>query len=95
MNVYDELSVFFIKMIDENKTSLGFVLTSVVPVKTFNSLYNLFVKENGLVPIDKLDENKKIELVKECKNTGKSFTNTSLINAAKVLHTLKFIKDNS
>jgi hypothetical protein len=48
------------------------------------------VKEN-LTPIENLPEEIKMDLVRECRQTGLKFTNETLREAARVLHTLKFI----
>lgn len=93
MTIYDQLTVFFIEMIKRDETALGFVLTSVVPVKVFISMYKLFIKENGLIPIENLLVEDKMKLWNECKATG--ISKDKIVDAAKILHTLKFINENS
>jgi hypothetical protein len=52
--------------------------------------YDLLIKED-LTPIEDLPEKLKMDLVRECRATVLKFTNESLRDAARILHTLKFI----
>lgn len=86
-----ELSATFVSQYKKNKTSLEYLITSAVPKKILLRLYEYFLIEENLTPIEKLPEEAKKELVNECRATGLFFTNESLIKSAKILHTLKFI----
>ena len=84
-----ELSAKFVVMYKNGH--LDFLIESGVPKRILLRLYHLFLLEENLTPIEDLPEETKKELVKECRATGLKFTNKSLIEAARILHTLKFI----
>lgn len=89
-----ELSIYFVSFY--NRTgNLLFLISSHVPKITMLHLYDTFIMENSITPIEKLPEENKRQLVKECRETGWDFTNASLISSAKILHTIKFINENS
>lgn len=89
-----ELSVYFVSYY--NKTgNLLFIISSHVPKITMLNLYDIFIREKSILPIELLPKENKISLVKECRDTGLEFTNKTLINSAKILHTIKFINANS
>jgi hypothetical protein len=77
-------------MYNRNKSMLDFFIASEVPKRVLLRTYELLVRED-LTPIEKLPEEIKMDLVRECRATGLKFTNDSLRNAARILHTLKFI----
>lgn len=85
-----EISAKFAGMYKREKSMLDFLITSEVPRRVLLTRYKLFLNE-GLTKIEDLPEDKKKELVDECRETGLSFTNESLRQAARILHTLKFI----
>lgn len=89
------LSAMYVTMYKSNKASLTNFLHSLVARQTMIKIYNLFVKEENVIPIEKLPKEDKELLVKECRDTGLKFTNATLIEASKILHTLKFINANS
>lgn len=88
MNVDFQLYEFFISMYNKDKSTLKYLLESEPPKRVLTRIYELLLLEN-LVPIEQLPEDKKKELVSECRATGLFFTNESLIRSAKILHTLK------
>ena len=53
--------------------------------------YNEFTKHGEILPVEDLSEERKMELVAECKATGEAFTNDTLTNKCKILHVLKEI----
>lgn len=89
MNVDYQLYDFFMSMYNKDKSTLKYLLESEVPVRVLVRIYDLLLLEKTIIPIEQLAEEKKKELVSECRGTGIFFTNESLIRSAKVLHTLK------
>lgn len=85
-----EISAKFAGMYQREKSMLDFLITSEVPRRVLLTRYKLFLNE-GLTKIEDLPEDKKKELVDECRETGLTFTNESLRQSARILHTLKFI----
>jgi hypothetical protein len=84
------LAARFTEMYTRQKEILDFFIECAVPKRVMLRTYDLLVKED-LVPIEKLPDEVKKELVSECRKTNIRFTNQSLIEAARILHTLKFI----
>jgi hypothetical protein len=74
-----------------NKGLLNYLITSDVPKIVLLRVYDLMLVEEKLIPIEKLPEEEKKNLVTECRATGIKFTNRSLIEAAKILHVVRFI----
>jgi len=87
-----ELAAKFTGMYRKHKDMLDFFIQSEVPKRVMLRTYDLLVKED-LTPIENLPEEVKKELVKECRKTNLIFTNDSLREAARILHTLKFISN--
>jgi hypothetical protein len=85
-----ELASKFVGMYNRNKSMLDFFIESEVPKRVLLRTYELLTNE-GLTKIEDLPEDIKMNLVKECRATGLRFTNDTLRNAARILHTLKFI----
>lgn len=85
-----ELASKFVGMYNRNKDMLDFFIESEVPKRVLLRTYELLTNE-GLTKIEDLPEDIKMNLVKECRATGLRFTNDTLRNAARILHTLKFI----
>jgi len=85
-----ELASKFVAMYNRNKSMLDFFIESEVPKRVLLRTYELLVREN-LTPIEDLPEEIKKDLVRECRQTGIKFTNETLRDAARILHTLKFI----
>ena len=91
MTVTQDLSIFFIGMYNNNKSTLNFLFEGFVPKYVFRKEYEIMIRFYGLEPIENLEQGKKKELVSECRATGIFFTNQTLIEAAKTLHVIKFI----
>ena len=91
MTVTQDLSIFFIGMYNNNKSALNFLFEGYVPKHIFKREYEIMIRFYGLEPIENLGQEKKKELVSECRATGIFFTNQTLIEAAKTLHVIKFI----
>jgi len=85
-----EISARFSEMYQREKSMLDFLITSAVPKRVLLRRYQLFLNE-GMKKIEDLPEELKTELVRECRATGLRFTNETLREAARILHTLKFI----
>jgi tRNA nucleotidyltransferase/poly(A) polymerase len=85
-----EISARFAAMYQREKGLLDYLIESAVPRKVLLRRYELLLMEN-LTPIENLPDEIKKELVRECRATGLKFTNETLRNAARILHTLKFI----
>ena len=91
MTVTQDLSIFFIGMYNNNKSALKFLFEAYVPKHIFRREYEIMIRFYGLDRIENLEDEKKKELVSECRATGIIFTNQTLIEAAKTLHVIKFI----
>jgi hypothetical protein len=85
-----ELASKFVAQYNRNKDMLDFFITSPVHSRVLLRTYDLLVKED-LIKIEDLPEEIKMDLVRECRGTGLKFTNETLRDAARILHTLKFI----
>lgn len=95
MKSYDKLSGFFYQMYKWDKSTLSFLFEGCVPKQVMLSTYRIFVEVDGLIPIELLDVEEKVKLANECREVPISFNNKKLKDAAKILHTLKFIDANS
>ena len=91
MTVTQDLTAFFTTMYNNQKSALSFLFEGYVPKYVFKKEYEVMIRFYGLEPIENLEEEKKKELVSECRATGIFFTNQTLIEAAKTLHVIKFI----
>lgn len=58
-------------------------------------VYNEFVKDKILMPIEELSFDDKMSLVDECRATGEFFTNETLIEQSKMLHVIRTINSNT
>lgn len=95
MTIANDLVSFYIGMYNTGKVSLMLLFTTGVSKDVFLTTYRSFIKEEILIPIEKLPNEEKLKLVSECKETGLNFSNETLTNSAKILHTIKFINANS
>lgn len=95
MTITNDLVAFYLGMYNTGKVSLMLLFTTGVSKEVFLSAYKNFVNENILTPVEQLTTEKKIYLVAECKGTGLKFSDQTLTDAAKILHTIKFINENS
>ena len=95
MNVQIELSSLFVEMSNVDNNGFCFVISAVVPKKILLRTYEMFVRDEILLPIEILNKEDKIKLVCKCRETGIKFTNQSLSDAARILHTLNLINENS
>ena len=71
------------------------ILDTGISKKVMLLIYNDLLSDGWITPIENLIEYDKQQLVNECRATGLNFTNETLINSAKILHTIKFINENS
>lgn len=85
-----DLSAKFAGMYQRQKSILDYLIDSEVPRRVLLKTYELLLQE-GLTKIEDLPEDLKMNLVRECRETGLRFNNESLREAARILHTLKFI----
>lgn len=76
----------------ENKTYIP--NTSVAKI-TMIQVYESFIKEGILISIEKLSFEDKMSLVDECRATGATFTNETLIQQSKILHVIRTINNCS
>lgn len=93
MTVNDNLSAFFVTMYNKNNLSATFLFESYVPNYVLIKTYKNFVREKILTPIEDILIEEKIKLWEECKATG--VEKNKIVDAAKILHTIKFINENS
>lgn len=91
--VNDNLSAFFMSMYNSNNNSLSFLMTGGVPKYIMLNTYNVFVKEKTIIPIESLIIEEKIKLWEDCKLIG--IERDKIVDAAKILHTVNFINENS
>lgn len=94
MTVNNTLSAFFVTMYQNDKSCLSFLFESYVPNYIMLKTYTLFVRYKEIIKTEELEEEYKKELVEKCRATGIKFNNKSLIDAAKILYTIKFINEN-
>jgi hypothetical protein len=85
-----EISAKFAGMYQREKSMLDFLITSEVPRRVLLRRYQLLINE-GTIKIEDLPDDEKKKLVSQCRATGLRFTNESLRDAARILHTLKTI----
>lgn len=85
-----DLSAKFAGMYQRQKSILDYLIDSEVPRRVLLKTYELLLQE-GLTKIEDLPEDLKMNLVRECRDTRLIFTNETLREAARILHTLKFI----
>lgn len=91
MTVDFTLSAFFVSMYNKDKKNLSFLIESYAPKDVMGKVYKIMVRDKLLIQVENLPEINKRELVSECRATGLEFTNKTLTDAAKILHTIKFI----
>ena len=58
-------------------------------------LYDLFVKDKSITPIEELPQEEKMKLTDECREMKIQYTNETLITQCKILHLIKEINNNS
>ncbi len=95
MTVTNDLVAFYLGMYNSGQVSLTLLFSIGVAKDVFISTYKSFIKEGILTPVESLPTEEKVSLVSECKETGLNFSNQSLTDSAKILHTIKFINENS
>jgi hypothetical protein len=95
MTIANDLVSFYLGLYNTGKVSLMLLFTTGVAKEVFLSTYRSFVNDEILVSIESLPTEEKLKLVSECRETGLNFSNETLINSAKILHTIKFINANS
>lgn len=93
MMVIDNLSAFYTSMYNNKTASLILLAETKVANDVMVSTYKKFVTEEILTPIENLMIEEKIKLWEECKETG--VDKNKIVDAAKILHTIKFINENS
>jgi hypothetical protein len=96
MSIDFDLSAFFVGLYNKGEYNpLRYLIESNVPKSVMKRVYEIMVIDGLLMPIENIGTEIKIELVNECRATGIFFTNERLIDAAKILHTIKFINENT
>lgn len=93
MSITFSLSAFYISMYNNKSASLILLSETVVAKEVMVSTYKKFVNEKLITPIENLMIEEKIKLWEECKSSG--VDKSKIVDAAKILHTLKFINENS
>ncbi len=95
ISVENNLVAFYLGMLNNGTASLNLIISTGVSKDVFLYTYKKFINDKTFLPIEELPKEEKEILVKECIDTGLNFTNETLINSAKILHTIKFINENS
>lgn len=85
------MSSFYYSQYKAGKLPLSFLITATVPKEIFLITYRVFLNYKQFDPIENLPEPEKKKLVEECRATGLKFSNRTLIEAAKILYTIKNI----
>lgn len=85
----------YVSMYNEEPKVLFHIVESQASKTIMLQTYRLLIQDNSLQEIEKIPIDDKIKLVDECRSTGMAFSNKSLTDAAKILHTIKFINANS
>ena len=93
MNIEVSLCALFAKNYRENKSvGVTYIPDTIVAKIVMTKMYNQFVNDGLLVPIEFLPEEKKIELVDECRRVKDSFyTNESLRVQCRILHAINIV----
>lgn len=91
ISIDQQLTAFFVSKYNEDKSTLKFCVDMEVPKITIGHTYKQFVKEELLIPIEKLPDEEKETLRQELIKLDIPVTKFS----AKILHTIKFINNNS
>ena len=95
MNIQIELTSKFVEMYNVDSNGFCFIISAVVPKKILLKTYEIFVRDEIILPIEILNKEDKMKLVDKCRETGLKFTNQSLSDAARILHTLNLINENT
>ena len=93
-----DLAAFFVGVFNNNKGNKGcleFLIESEVPKTVLIHTYNVFLKDEVLVPVELLTTEEKMKLVDKCRTTDLKFTNETLTDAARILYTINFINENT
>lgn len=95
MTVTNSLTAMYVGVYNNDPKMLQHIIDSQASKIIMLQTYRMLVKENSLQEIHDIPISDKIKLVDECKLTGLKFNNERLIQACQILHTLKFINENS
>lgn len=95
MSINDNMTAFYAAGYLRDKKAFRCYSTMSVTKLTIIPTYFKMLRDYGLVPIEQLPVEQKKELVDEVNESGKFFTNETLTDAARMLHTLKFINANT
>lgn len=91
MTINQQLTAFFVNKYNEDNSRLKYIVDYEVPKLSIIPIYKQFLKEEILVPIEKLNYEEKEILRQELLKHNIPVTQIS----AKILHTIKFINANS
>lgn len=95
-DINTSLSVLFVKIYNDRKAEdKNYIPCGSVAKEIMIKMYDKFVAENLIEPIEKLPETEKKLLVEECRLTGEDFTNETLITTSKIFHVIKQINSYS
>ena len=95
MNIQIELTSKFVEMSKVDNNGFCFVISAGVPKKILLKTYEIFVRDEIILPIEILNKEEKIKLVDKCRETGLKFTNQTLSDSERILHTLNLINENT
>lgn len=97
MTINQSLSVVFVGMYNQRKEKgETYIPDFTVAKMTMTGLYNSFVRDGVLKPIEEISKEEKEKLVSECREVkNHNYTNETLTQTSKVLYLIKSINDYS
>lgn len=98
MNVEMKLIEFFREELVRRNDSieyLSYIIEGAVPKFIFLATYNMFLRDEVIIPVELLPMEEKIKLKDKLNETGLNFTNQTKTDAARILYTLNFINENT
>lgn len=95
MIMINSLTAMYVTMYKENEKVLFHIIDSQASKTIMLQTYRMLINDGSLQSIEDIPVFDKIKLVDECRSTGIIFNNKNLTDASRILHTIKFINENS
>lgn len=95
MTPTNSLTAMYVNMYKENPKVLFHIIGSQASKLVMLQTYRMLVNDGSMQEIENIPIFEKIKLVDECRATGTPFNNQNLTDAARILHTIKFINANN
>lgn len=91
ISINQQLTAFFVSRYNGDNSRLKFIVDGSVSKVSIVPIYNQFIKEKMLTPVERLSDEEKEEIRQELLKYDIPLT----VISAKILHTIKFINENS